>query len=144
MVKQDFVQEINAPVEKVFAFVTDFRTAPQWQDGVIESSQTPDGPTQVGTKMKTVRTFLGQKLEATGEVTELVPNQKFAFKSTSGPIKFSLSQTFTPIPTGTKMELHVEMEPGGFFKLAEGALAGNLKQTFEAQAAKLKQVLEAG
>lgn len=143
MIKQDFTQEIKAPIEKVFAFVTDFRTAPQWQDGVIESSQTPDGPTQVGTKMKTIRTFLGQRLEAAGEVTELVPNQKFAFKSTSGPIKFSLTQTFTPIPGGTRTEVHVEMEPGGFFKLAEGALAGNLKQTFEAQAEKLKKILEA-
>jgi uncharacterized membrane protein len=142
MIKQEFTQEIKAPVEKVFAFVTDFRTAPQWQDGVIESSQTPDGPTQLGTKMKTVRTFLGQKLEATGEVTEFVPNQKFAFKSTSGPIKFSFMQTFTPVPGGTKVDVNVQMEPGGFFKLAEGALAGNLKQTMEAQAEKLKKVLE--
>lgn len=142
MIKQDFSIEIKAPVEKVFAFVSDFRTAPQWQDGVIESSQTPDGPTQLGTKMKTVRTFLGQKLEATGEVTEFVPNQKFAFKSTSGPIKFNLTQSFSPVPDGTRIEMHVRIEPGGFFKLAEGALAGNLKQTMEAQAEKLKKVLE--
>ena len=34
------------------------------------------------------------------------------------------------------------MEAGGFFKLAEGALAGNFKQTFEEQSAKLKTLLE--
>ena len=71
-----------------------------------------------------------------------MPNQKFAFKSTSGPIKFNFVQAFASAPGGTKIEIHVEMEPGGFFKLAEGALAGNLKQTMEAQAEKLRKVLE--
>lgn len=142
MIKQEFTQEINAPIEKVFAYVTDFRKNAEWQDGVIESTQTPDGPTQADTKFKTVRTFLGQKLEADGEVTGFEPNKKFAFKSTSGPIKFSLMQTFESVAVGTKVHIQVEMEAGGFFKLAEGALAGNLKKTFEDQAAKLKSLLE--
>jgi uncharacterized protein YndB with AHSA1/START domain len=142
MVKQDFTQEIKAPVEKVFAFVSDFRNNSKWQDGVIESTQSPDGPTQVGTKVKDKRTFLGQKLEGTYEVTEFVPNKKVAFKSTSGPIQFSFEQTFESMAGGTKVSAHVEMEGSGFFKLAEGALAGNLKKEFEAQAAKLKTLLE--
>jgi uncharacterized protein YndB with AHSA1/START domain len=142
MIKQEFTQQINAPLEKVFALVTDFRKNAEWQDGVIESTQTPDGPTQMGTKFKTVRTFLGQKLEATGEVTEFELNKKFAFKSTSGPIQFSLIQTFESVAGGTKLSMLVEMEAGGFFKLAEGALAGNMKKTFEEQAAKLKALLE--
>ena len=142
MIKQDFTQEINAPVEKVFAFVADFRNNSKWQGGVIESTQTPDGPTQVGTKVKDVRTFLGQKLEGAYEVTELVPNKKVAFKSTSGPIQFQFEETFEPMGGGTKLTAHVEMEAKGFFKLAEGALAGNLKKEFEAQAVKLKMLLE--
>ena len=142
MIKQEFTQQINAPVEKVFAYVTDFRKNAEWQEGVMESSQTPDGPTKLGTSFKTVRTFLGQKLEATGEVTEFEPNKKFAFKSNSGPIQFSLVQSFEAASGGTKVSLQVEMEAGGFFKLAEGALAGNLKKTFEDQAAKLKTLLE--
>lgn len=142
MIKQETTQQINAPVEKVFNYVTDFRKNAEWQEGVIESTQTPDGPTALGTKFKTVRTFLGQKLEATGEVTEFVPNKKFAFKSTSGPIKFSLWQTFESVAGGTKLSLQVEMEAGGFFKLAEGAMAGNFKKTFEEQSAKLKAILE--
>jgi uncharacterized protein YndB with AHSA1/START domain len=142
MIKQDFTQEIKAPVEKVFAYVTDFRKNAEWQDGVTESTQTPDGPTQLGTKFKTARTFLGQKLEATGEVTEFVPNKKFAFKTNSGPIQFSLAQTFESISGGTKLNLHVEMEAGGFFKLAEGALGGNFKKTLDEQSQKLKMILE--
>ncbi|HEX2696724.1 MAG TPA: SRPBCC family protein [Anaerolineales bacterium] len=142
MITQDFSQEIKAPVEKVFTYVTDFRKNAEWQEGVTESTQTPDGPTQLGTKFKTARTFLGQKLEATGEVTEFVPNKKFAFKTSSGPIQFSLTQTFEAVAGGTKLNVHVDMEAGGFFKLAEGALLGNLKKTIDEQSQKLKTLLE--
>jgi carbon monoxide dehydrogenase subunit G len=142
MIKQEFTQQINVPVERVFAYVTDFRNNAKWQEGVVESTQTPDGPTQLGTKFKTVRTLLGQKLEATGEVTEFEPNKKMAFKSTSGPIKFSMSQTFEADAGGTKLIFQAEVEAGGFFKLAEGALSGNMKKMFEDQIKKLEEVLE--
>jgi uncharacterized membrane protein len=142
MIKQDFSQEIKAPVAKVFAFVTDFRNAAKWQNGVIEASQTPDGPTQLGTKIKMVRTFLGQRLEATAEVTEFAANRKIAFKSTSGPIQFHFVQTFASISGGTKVDVQVEMEGSGFFKVAEGALGSNMKKELESQGQKLKEILE--
>ncbi len=142
MIKQDFTQQINAPVEKVFAFVADFRNNPKWQNGLIESTQTPDGPTQVGTKVKDVRTFLGQKLDSTYEVIEFAPNRKLVFKSTSGPLQFTFTQTFEADSGGTKLGAHVEMEASGFFKLAEGVLANTLKKEFESQAEKLKSLLE--
>lgn len=141
MVKQDFSGEIKAPVEKVFSFVTDFRNNAMWQNGVIESTQTPDGPTQVGTKVKDKRTFLGQKIEGTYEVTEFVPNKRVSFKSTSGPMQFTFTQTFEPAAGGTKMTMHMEMEAGGLFKLAEGALAGNLKKELDANWEKLTAVM---
>ena len=142
MVKQDFTTEIKAPVEKVFAFVTDFRNASKWQDSVIESTQTPDGPTQLGTVNKTVRTFVGQRIEANIEVVEFVPNKKFGIKSSGGPIQFSLVQSFEQAGGGTKISSHVEMEAGGVLKLAEGAIAGGLKKEFDSQTAKLKTLLE--
>jgi uncharacterized protein YndB with AHSA1/START domain len=142
MVRHSFALEIKAPMEKVFAYVTDFRKNAEWQDGVKESTQTPDGPTQLGTKIRTVRTFLGQQLEGSGEVIEFVPNQKMTFKTTSGPIQAKIAQMFEPTPDGTRVTTDMEMEPKGFFKVAEGALAGNLKQTMESQAARLKSILE--
>jgi len=142
MITEDFEQEINVPVEKVFAFVSDFRNNSKWQDGIIETTQTPDGPTQVGTTIRDVRTFLGQKMDSTMEVTEFEPNKKIAFKSTSGPIQFSFLQTFESAGGSTKVHVHVEMEAKGFFKIAEGALGSTMKKTFEEQSAKLKSMWE--
>ena len=143
MIKHDFKLQIKAPLEKVFAYVTDFRNAAEWQNGIIESSQSPDSPTQLGSKFITVRTLFVQRVEAAGEVTEFVPNKKLSFKSTSGPIHFAFVQTFEPGTDGTLLNLSIELEAGGFFKLAEGALAGNVKKEFESQSEKLKSILEA-
>ncbi len=142
MIKLDSSDTIKAPVDRVFAYVTDFRTAAEWQDGVIESTQTPDAPTQVGTKVKMIRLLMGQRVDGTGEVTEFVPNQKFAFKTVSGPVKLLLQQTFSSADGGTKVDTHMEMETGGVLKIAEPMVAGNMKQQMQDQAKKLKQILE--
>ncbi len=143
MIEQEFSQEIKAPVEKTFAFISDFQNVSKWQSGVSEFSQTPDGPTQVGTRVNTVRTLLGQRMEITAEVLELIPNQKLAIKTISGPIQLHLVHILTPVPGGTKVDVHLELEGGGFFKLAEGALAANMRKEFEAQTQKMKELLEA-
>ncbi len=140
MIELDFSQKINAPVERVFAYVTDLQTAMEWQDGVAESSQ--DTATKVGTHIKITRLLMGQRLDTTGEVTEFVPNKRFAFTSSSGPLKFNLSQTFLSSDGGTKLQTHMEMDPGGALQVSEGMVASDLKQEFDSQEKKLKQILE--
>ena len=112
MIKLDFSETIKAPVERVFEYATDPDTAAEWQDGVIESRKTPGGQTGQGTTMRTVRVLMGQRLESTAEITEYVPNQKYALQTTGGPVRFNLRQTFTPDGDNTRLETHVEMEPG--------------------------------
>jgi len=143
MTKFEFDVVINQPVEKVFAFVRDNDNDAKWQSGVIETKRTPAGPVGVGTKVTFVRTFLGQRLEATGEITEYEPNKKTTFKTTSGPVKVTATQTFGSVPGGTKLSVVAEVEPGGFFKMAEPLFVSSAKKQFEANNAKLKEVLEA-
>ena len=142
MIKLDFSERIQAPVERVFEYATDPDTAAEWQDGVIESRKTPSGQTQAGTTMRTVRVLMGQRLESTAEITEYVPNQKYALKTTGGPVQFQLRQTFTPDGDGTRMDTHVEMEPGGSMEVAEPVVARSLREQMENNARKLKEILE--
>jgi hypothetical protein len=142
MIRLDFSQEIKAPVVRVFNYVTDFRNATQWQEGVVESKPVKNLRTQVGTKVKMVRLLMGERLESMGMVTEFVQNKKFAFKSTSGPVRFSMSQTFSPIHGGTRLETHMEMDPADFVQVSESAVAASLKQQFSVQEQKLKEILE--
>ncbi len=142
MIKLDFSDRIKAPVERVFEYATDPDTAAEWQDGVIESRKDPAGQTHAGTTMWTVRVLMGQRLESMAEVTEYVPNQKYAIKSTGGPMQFQMRQTFAPDGDGTRVETHMEMEPGGAMQVAEPVVAQNLREQMKNNTKKLKDILE--
>ena len=143
MIKESFTMEVMRPLEEVFAYVSDFRNNPKWQDGLEETKQSPDGPTAVGTKVTEVRMFLGQRMESVLDVTEFEPNKRLSFKSVGGPIQFKSVQTFESIPGGTRSTMVFEAEPGGFFKLAEPMVASGMRKNIADSTAKLKATLEA-
>ena len=85
---------------------------------------------------------MGQEMKSTLEVTSFVQNQKFSAKVIKGPVPFEATVTFTAEGGGTKVTTHIEGEPKGFFKVAEGALKGQLEKTLEEDGKKLKALLE--
>ena len=133
---------INRPVEQVFAYVDNTDNDTKWQEGVLESKQDPVGPVAVGTKVNQSFQFLGQRLETSFEVTEHEPNQSVKYKSISGPIDFESLTTFETVDDGTKLNLALEADVSGVFKLAEPLVARNAKSQWEKSFASLKEVLE--
>ena len=132
---------INKPLEVVYAFVSDTNNDPKWQSGI--ESVIVEGPTNVvGAKWTEVRKFMGQEMKSTLEVTSFVQNQKFSAKVIKGPVPFEATVTFAAEGGGTKVTTHIEGEPKGFFKVAEGALRGQLEKTLEEDGKKLKALLE--
>ncbi len=132
---------INKPLEVVFAFVSDTNNDPKWQSGI--DSVVFEGPTNVvGAKWTEVRKFMGQEMKSTLEVTSFVQNQKFSAKVIKGPVPFEATVTFAAEGGGTKVTTHIEGEPKGFFKVAEGALKGQLEKSLEEDGNKLKALLE--
>jgi hypothetical protein len=51
--------------------------------------------------------------------------------------------TFESVAGGTRVDLILEGEPGGFFKLAEPVLVNLAKRQFDAALANLKDLMEA-
>ena len=134
---------INKPVEQVFAYVDDTDNDVKWQEGVLESTQQPEGPVNVGTQVSQSFRFLGQRIDSTFEVTEHEPDRQVKYKSVSGPIDFESKATFESVEGGTKLNLALEADVGGVFKLAEPLVARNAKSQWEKSFANLKEVLEA-
>ena len=133
---------INKPVEVVFAYTSNNSNSPKWQGGV--ESVIEDGPANVvGSKYTEVRRFMGQEMKSTLEVTAFVTNSKFSAKVIKGPVPFVATVTFEASGSGTKMTTHIEGEPKGFFKVAEGALKGQLEKSLEEDGKHLKEILEA-
>lgn len=91
--------DINAPVSKVWALVSDFRRMPQWSPQCRRMQ--PLGPLRQGTRTLNLnrRNYLFWPTTCT--VTEFIPDQKLAFRvNTNGTI---WSYELQPIPDGTRV-----------------------------------------
>ncbi len=143
MAKLEISIVINRPVEEVFAFLSNPENGPKWSSGGAEVKKTLEGPIGVGATYRSVRTFLGQRIEGENEVTEYEPNRSYATKSKSGPFPIQGRVTFERVEGGTRVSGTLVGEPSGFFKLAEPLLVSMFKRQFEADLANLKDLMEA-
>ena len=104
---------IEAPVEKVFAFVNDFdnfiKTQPPEMEMEILSRD--EGPQRVGFTLK-VRTKVGDQVwELEVETTEFVENERLSMRQKGGPMKkFDMFDMFEPTDGGTKWTSILEYE----------------------------------
>ena len=133
---------MNRPVEVVFAAVTDIPGWRRWQPNLLESRQTTPEPVGVGTQAVNVRANLGRRFQIRVEVTEFVPNHRFAFRSVSGPMTVMIRMTLTPVAGGARLHQLTEGEPHSFFKVAQPVLARPLKKEMPDGLARLKALLE--
>lgn len=94
--------EIKAPVEKVWAIVTDLERIPEWAKDVKKEEITSKQRSGVGTTFREVGVMYGRRYELDAEMTEFVENKKFAFRTTSGT-KWKGSWTLKPTKAGTQL-----------------------------------------
>ena len=128
-IKQSAV--IKRPIEEVFTFVADQSKLPLWQSGVLEAGVTSEGPIGVGTTYRYIAQLLGRKMETSGEIIEYVPNSKYSFKATSGPFPLRGGFNFERVNGSTRINLAIEAEAGGFFKLAEPIVTRMIRRQFK-------------
>ena len=141
MIKVEKSVVINKPVDEVFGYVTGADNYTKWQAGVEQVIE--GGPRNtLGSQFTEVRKFMGQEMRTTLELTEFVPNAKWAAKVVKGPVPYEVTMTFQSVDGGTKVTTCVDGEPKGFFKLAEGMVAGQLEKSLSEDELKLKEILE--
>lgn len=105
MAKVERSININAPVEKVFSYVTDPRNELEYVPGITDIRDiTGQG---VGQRFHWTYKMLGIPLKGEDEVTEYVPNQRYVHKSTGGIVS-TWTWTFQPEAGGTWLSLVVE------------------------------------
>ncbi len=81
---------IDRPVDIVFAYLAAFENESKWMPGVLRTTRMSEGEVGVGTRFLEVSNFFPVwRPRTVYEITEYVPSQKIAFKSISGPIRFT-------------------------------------------------------
>lgn len=144
MINLDLGVLIDRPVQAVFAFITNPQNMSRWNSAVVSLEQLTPGAVGMGTKFKNVGEMMGRRIEGEMQVVAFEPDAKYGFQMQAGPMQVNMLMTFKTVGTGTKLSLNAQGNPAGFFKLAEGVMAGRVKAMMEENLARLKTVLEKG
>jgi hypothetical protein len=97
---------------------------------------------EVGARFTEVRKFLGKEMNTIVETVAFEPNAKWIGKVVEGPVPYEVTVSYEAAEGGTKMTTHIEAEPKGFFKVAQGAVQSQLEKSLEEGGQNLKKLLE--
>ena len=143
MIEVEHTITIGKPVEAVFDYCCDPEKGPDWQEDIV-SVKADDLPLKEGSRYTETRKFMGRDMNTTLEVTAMERPNRFAMKAIDGPVPYELEVTLEAEGQSTKMRTAIQGEPGGFFKLAAGMVAKQLKESLTKDNEKLKTILETG
>lgn len=133
---------IYRPIQRVFDFICTPENDFQWQYGTLASSKISEGATKIGAAFRSVGHLLGHRSKSTYEVTEYEPNNKYGFKSLSGPLQSFTTYTFYPAKGYTKVDISMQANVINMVDLNENILEKKMKRQIKENLAMLKNILE--
>jgi uncharacterized membrane protein len=108
--------QIEAPVRAVYDQWTQFEEFPQFMEGVDEVAQLDD------THLHWKTSFAGKEHEWDAEVTEQIPDERVAWKSTSGTTNAGVVTFHRLDDHTTKVMVQMDWEPDGMAETLGGAV----------------------
>jgi len=143
MAKVERTITINAPVEKVFGYMTEPTTLPEIWPSMVEVKDVKRTPEHIGTTFQWVYKMAGMRFEGSSTVIEYVANQREVTKSERG-IPSTFVWTYQPEDGGTRLTVEVEYTiPVPLLgKLAEAFIAKQNEHEAEVMLANLKARME--
>jgi uncharacterized membrane protein len=133
---------IYRPVRQVFDFVSTPENDFQWQYGTLASSRLSGDANAIGTFFRSIGHLMGERVQGTYEVTEYEPNQRYGFKSLSGPLHSRTSYTFEIANGSTQVNISTQANVGKSSKIDERILEKKMKKQLKENLKMLKELLE--
>jgi uncharacterized membrane protein len=143
MAKLHRAVSINAPVEKVFAFVEDPSNFPVVWPSMVDVRNVEKLPSG-GRKFDWTYKMAGMKLDGTSQTTEYQPNARIVSK-TAGGIESSFVWTFKPEGGGSHLDVEIEyvVPVPVLGKLAESIIVKLNEREADVLVANIKDQMEA-
>lgn len=133
-------EHISAPIETVWAHLTDWDRAPQWMAGVDSLRASGDRPVGKGTKLL----FRSRNAAREATIVEWSPPERLALRSQQGGMTAQYDYVAQADDTGTKLTLSASCEVRGLlWKLASPVIQVMMKRADAGQVAALKRLIEA-
>ena len=132
---------ISAPVEKVFAYVTDPTKLPEWFVGLTEVTDVTGSG--VGQHNRWTYSMIGIPFHGESKIIEQVPNERSVSKQEGG-MTSTIAFTFAPQEGGTKVDFDVDynIPVPVLGKLAEKVVFKRNQREAELSMENLKERLE--
>ncbi len=148
MIKIEKSIVIDAPVERVFAYLSDPAYALEYAtaSGPIEMKDVQRLPNG-GYRYTEVDQFLGERLETTNEDIEVVPNERTVTKFQSAMVDGAATRRFERLEGGkTRLTCigEVSLHGGPLAKFGEEQLAKSFEDEMERSLKAMKARIEAG
>jgi hypothetical protein len=133
---------IQRPIWQVFDFVSTPENDFQWQYGTLATARLPQSNAATLTCFRSIGHLMGRRNLGTFEITEFEPNQKYGFKSLSGPVHTSTSYNLENVSGRTRINISIQASAPHFFQITEKLLQKTMKIQLEENVVTLKSLLE--
>ena len=132
---------VDRPPETVWKFVFDPSNAPRYDPDITSAKQTSDGPVAVGTTFEANRKKEGK---VSFRTVEYDPGRRLTWVVTSPRAMEGSKESIVLEDIGgkTKLTNAWDLRLGGFYRLVGPFVARSLRKTAEAQASRIKRILE--
>jgi uncharacterized membrane protein len=133
----DLEVTIDRPADVVFAYVTDIRNVPEWQESAVSAEWLEQGQ-----RFRERRHFMGREADLELEVIAVEPARRFDVRAVNAPVKFEIRHSFQQVDGGTRVHVHGEAKLGGALRLAAGMARRQAEHQFRRDFQRLKELLE--
>ena len=134
---------VDRPQEAVFDYLTDIDHYREWQPAIEYAALVDGGPPRPGSRVRLRIRGPGQGIDVEGEVTELRRPDRIGVRAAGGPARMQAACDLDLLTAArTRLRLHLELQPTGFLRFAEGAVRSRVERELPAALDDLRRHLE--
>jgi uncharacterized protein YndB with AHSA1/START domain len=135
--------EVERSASEVFDRLVRIEDLPRWQPAVSEATIESPPPLRAGSRIRLVADVAGQRVVASGTVTELERPSRIGLTAKAGSADIEAAVTITPTSAATcRVALVTAVRLGGMLRFVEGVARSRIEAEAPSVAASVKRWLE--
>jgi carbon monoxide dehydrogenase subunit G len=127
--------------DAVFAYLSDFSTAEEWDPGTVQSERLGEGPLGEGIEFRLVAAFLGRKTTLIYRIVEYEPPNAVTFRGENSTVVSVDRITFEPSDDGTRVTYDADLTLKGSLRVADPLLGLAFKRVGDHALAGLRRTI---
>ncbi len=143
MIRVERAIDVERPATEVFDRLVRIEDLPRWQPEISEAAVESPPPLQAGSRIRLVAHVAGQRVVATGTITELERPSRIGLVAKAGSADVQGAVTIKPTGEAScQVALVTGIKLGGMLRFVEGVARSRIEAEAPAVAASVKRWLE--